>query len=369
MSEEPTWDDYLKTYLEPIKDKIGELEKKLEKKLSNIEKYNVNGHSNYNERIENLEISLKSRIVHINKNIEWTREQEGKIEKLENLMELRKEEPRGEVLQTGLVLLQKELSELKVRSAAHTESEDGIRRHTTKNEKEIKELKEQLESLRDNDQAIINTNVLQDHIISHKYYDDRGIPVQGSEAKRINAVLEKQLKKLGEATPYANGHASSASHTDKGCDNCGWYEHGHCKNVEAIVHADGGHICWKPKAESQPPSIPKCKYCGRKMIGYNREWICGHGCTKPALGSVETPSEQDVAGSARQTDYFEKMDINIIKTKIEKFEKDYPMLKVVEKAVLKKWFKWMEEPYFDDQMINERDKDKEKYLKEEKKDV
>ncbi len=27
----------------------------LEKKLSNIEKYNVNGHSNYNERIEKLE--------------------------------------------------------------------------------------------------------------------------------------------------------------------------------------------------------------------------------------------------------------------------------------------------------------------------
>lgn len=46
---------------------------------------------------------------------------EPRIEKLENLMILRSEEPRGEVLQAGLVLLEKELAELKASSASHTE--------------------------------------------------------------------------------------------------------------------------------------------------------------------------------------------------------------------------------------------------------
>jgi hypothetical protein len=41
--------------------------------------------------------------------------------------------------------------------------------------------------------------------------------------------------------------------------------------------------------EDLPEPIPKCEFCGRKMINYNGEWICNHGCTSPAV----TPSEQD----------------------------------------------------------------------------
>ena len=37
--------------------------------------------------------------------------------------------------------------------------------------------------------------VLREHIISHQWYDDRGIPVV-NEYKRINEVLDKQLEKL-----------------------------------------------------------------------------------------------------------------------------------------------------------------------------
>ena len=32
---------------------------------------------------------------------------------------------------------------------------------------------------------------------------------------------------------------------------------------------------------------PKCSFCGRKLILYKQEWICGHGCTKPAVKSDE----------------------------------------------------------------------------------
>ncbi len=27
----------------------------------------------------------------------------------------------------------------------------------------------------------------------------------------------------------------------------------------------------------------KCSFCGRKLIQYKQKWICGHGCTKPAI--------------------------------------------------------------------------------------
>jgi hypothetical protein len=37
----------------------------------------------------------------------------------------------------------------------------------------------------------------------------------------------------------------------------------------------------------------------------------------------------------------------------------------IDKEDLEKWFKWMEEPYFDHQMVDERNKDKKKYLAEE----
>ena len=42
----------------------------------------------------------------------------------------------------------------------------------------------------------------------------------------------------------------------------------------------------KPTDTSKPPS---CEFCGRDLILYKEKWICGHGCTKPAIN----PSEQD----------------------------------------------------------------------------
>ncbi len=40
------------------------------------------------------------------------------------------------------------------------------------------------------------------------------------------------------------------------------------------------------QANSKPPS---CEFCGRDLILYKEKWICGHGCTKPAIN----PSEED----------------------------------------------------------------------------
>ena len=33
----------------------------------------------------------------------------------------------------------------------------------------------------------------------------------------------------------------------------------------------------------------ECKFCGRKLILYKQKWICGHGCTKPAVKGDRLP--------------------------------------------------------------------------------
>lgn len=36
-----------------------------------------------------------------------------------------------------------------------------------------------------------------------------------------------------------------------------------------------------------------CPFCGRKLIRYKDVWICGHGCTKPAMKSKATEPEKE----------------------------------------------------------------------------
>jgi len=96
--------------------------------------------------------------------------------------------------------------------------------------------------------------------------------------------------------------------------------------------------------------------------------------TKEELRKLHREKEPtEVAGSARQTELQEPFDLRkFIIFALENAKVELPNKEqinkyvLVSKAELEKWFKWMEEPYFDDEMINERNKDKEKYLKEDK---
>ena len=46
-----------------------------------------------------------------------------------------------------------------------------------------------------------------------------------------------------------------------------------------------------PEVEKHPEPI--CPFCGRNLILYNQKWICGHGCTKPAIKSKESEPEKE----------------------------------------------------------------------------
>jgi hypothetical protein len=46
---------------------------------------------------------------------------------------------------------------------------------------------------------------------------------------------------------------NKAEEQDKGCHNCGWFEHNYCTN-DCVAHADGG-VCWKPKGGEKSDEI------------------------------------------------------------------------------------------------------------------
>lgn len=48
------------------------------------------------------------------------------------------------------------------------------------------------------------------------------------------------------------------------------------------------------ESDSKLPELI-CPFCGRKLIRYKQAWICGHGCTKPAIEPKEkTEPEEDI---------------------------------------------------------------------------
>lgn len=68
------------------------------------------------------------------------------------------------------------------------------------------------------------------------------------------------------------------------------------KNAKSDPNWDGSlnaELC-KGDCETCPycePRFPEvfCPFCGRKLIRCKQAWICGHGCTKPALKPKERP--------------------------------------------------------------------------------
>ena len=55
---------------------------------------------------------------------------------------------------------------------------------------------------------------------------------------------------------------------------------------KASLNESGGDVGSNPTENSKLPEV-FCPFCGRKLIRYKQAWICGHGCTKPALKPKE----------------------------------------------------------------------------------
>ena len=50
------------------------------------------------------------------------------------------------------------------------------------------------------------------------------------------------------------------------------------------------HVALRHTVSKLPEPI--CPFCGRKLIRYKQAWICGHGCTKPALKPTEPENDE-----------------------------------------------------------------------------
>lgn len=58
-------------------------------------------------------------------------------------------------------------------------------------------------------------------------------------------------------------------------------------NRETAFYEASHGINGKPNVPSSKLPDLICPFCGRKLIRYKQAWICGHGCTKPALKPKE----------------------------------------------------------------------------------
>lgn len=76
--------------------------------------------------------------------------------------------------------------------------------------------------------------------------------------------------KLNKATP------------SKSCDICG-----RIMNISMTSNHKGFWMCMCGNQQFEDfnkNSIPlKCEFCGRELILYNKQWICGHGCMTPTV--------------------------------------------------------------------------------------
>jgi len=47
----------------------------------------------------------------------------------------------------------------------------------------------------------------------------------------------------------------------------------------------------------------KCEFCGRDLILYKDNWICGHGCLKPAIKPKESTPPKQTKTNERNIEY------------------------------------------------------------------
>lgn len=58
------------------------------------------------------------------------------------------------------------------------------------------------------------------------------------------------------------------------------------EEIEDILHPENKMLNIA-KERLRPPMAPvKCEFCGRDLILYRNDWICGHGCIKPAVKPI-----------------------------------------------------------------------------------
>ncbi len=183
-------------------------------------------------------------------------------------------------------IIKQELSELKASSASHTVDRKAQNKQIEYWGKEVEELKEKqihwatLENVTVCRLGIEDLEeVLRDMLENKKKNAEQHIAELVNEPEIEERFItacrkqiedaKRQLKKLGGGKELPK-RENDLNHT-------------HGINSETSV------------SDSKPPS---CEFCGRDLIYYEEKWICGHGCIKPAVN----PSEQDIAGSARQTE-------------------------------------------------------------------
>ncbi|KKN15258.1 hypothetical protein LCGC14_0987770 [marine sediment metagenome] len=68
---------------------------------------------------------------------------------------------------------------------------------------------------------------------------------------------------------------------------------GTCKKCGADFQKARYTPCNPSEQDTSHSKPPSCEFCGRDLILYKEKWICGHGCTKPAIN----PSEQGALSS------------------------------------------------------------------------
>ena len=171
-------------------------------------------------------------------------------------------------------------------------------------EKTIKELKELHTHQAENDQIIhveiyemINSN----KEVLRKLMEALGnLNMDVLKLDEFILILKKLLEKLDarqteikicpKCHAYYKGiHTEDAcnyhSGTEEDCSKC---ELRNTRECAACLQIKGSPY---NKFKEKPPE-PKYPFCGRNLICYKETWICGHGCTKPAVKPDE-PREDD----------------------------------------------------------------------------
>lgn len=174
---------------------------------------------------------------------------------------------------------------------------------------DINELKEEFNKLKQlipmewqqkhNTKGIINLEeVLQDHLKSHIVVARDQLTNKDKIIifREFDKAIEDQLKKLDSKPKTVKKEV---------CEDC-LYEKTFDTKICAICIPNSNKSQFKPKDsggekswDEQHPEArkamdkafikkeklpePICPFCGRKLIRYKQAWICGHGCTKPAL--------------------------------------------------------------------------------------
>ena len=79
---------------------------------------------------------------------------------------------------------------------------------------------------------------------------------------------------------------------------------------KSVVEGQDSNLPPSVKLTDTEEKLPEltCPFCGRKLIRYKQAWICGHGCTKPALKPIddlEKDSRSEKELPNRETAFYE----------------------------------------------------------------